>query len=418
MSNLYFDQGPIASGQKVLLATTSYDNPDASYTYSIAPSRQALAEAGIQSAYLLLQGNCHVDDARNTVVREFLDSDCTELVFLDADVSWGPEQLVNLCKFDCDMVGGIYPYRREDEGEQMPVRMLRGEFEARDGLIEVEGLPTGFLRIKRKVFEAMTQDCPWFEKNGKRIPVLFERDIFNGGRRGGDIRFCMNWRALGGRLYAAADLRLGHAGKSVIRDSLSASLRRQTGETLRYVAGRLRDKTETDDDLAEAWKYINNPFGAPVNVLKIAIGLARTSVGDVLEVGTGLSTILLAAACPDRRVWAIEHNPKHADKLRDMVRQSGVKNVVLVTAPIKHDWYDLSEDWHVFPGKFGFAFVDGPPRSEGKRIRFLDMFGHRADVLMFDDADSDGYLDAITDWAAAHGMQMQAEDRSAVIYRR
>jgi acetone carboxylase gamma subunit len=42
----------------------------------------------------LLSGNCHVDDARNSVVREFLASDCTELVFIDADVSWEPETLV------------------------------------------------------------------------------------------------------------------------------------------------------------------------------------------------------------------------------------------------------------------------------------------------------------------------------------
>jgi predicted O-methyltransferase YrrM len=228
----------------------------------------------------------------------------------------------------------------------------------------------------------------------------------------------MNWRELGGKLYAAADLRLGHCGKHVLRDSLSSSLRRQAHETLKYVAGKLRDKTETDDDLAEAVNYIKNGYGAPVNVLKIAIGLARTSLGDVLEVGTGLSTILLAAACPDRRVWAIEHNPKHAEKLRDMVCQSGVKNIALVTAPIKGDWYDLSEDWQTLPSKFGFAFVDGPPRAEGKRLRFLEVFGDRAEVLMFDDADGDAYLEALTNWAAERGMQIQSEDRSAVIYRR
>ena len=121
MSNRFYDSGPSATGQKVFLATTAYDSPDASYTFSIARSREALTAAGIQSAYYLLQGNCHVDDARNAVVRDFLESDCTELVFLDADVSWEPDALVELCKINRDLVGGVYPYRRESEEEKMPV---------------------------------------------------------------------------------------------------------------------------------------------------------------------------------------------------------------------------------------------------------------------------------------------------------
>ena len=416
MSNLYYDAGPVANGRKVMLATTSYDNPDASYTFSVARSRQALHEAGIPSAYLLLQGNCHVDDARNTVVYEFLKTDCSELIFLDADVSWEPEHLIELCRFDCDMVGGVYPYRREGEGEQMPVRMLPGIFEAKDGLLEVDGLPTGFLRIRRTVFEQMRPYVPAYDKGGKVTPVFFERDILGTGRRGGDIGFGMRWRALGGKCHAAADLRLGHTGKYTIKDSLSASLRRQTGETLKHVCALISDARETDDDLAEALKFVDNPFAAPVNVLKVAIGLARNSKLPVLEIGSGLSTILMAAACKEK-VWTVEHHPAHADKLRNMVRMAKVENVALITAPIKDGWYDLGEDMAALPARFGMALVDGPPRSEGKRLKFLEVLADRCDVLMFDDADTDGYLADLKAWAAANGWLIEAEDRTAVIYK-
>jgi hypothetical protein len=98
MSNHFYDEGEAATGKKVLLATTCYDKTAASYTFSIARSREALHKEGIQTAYLLLQGNCHVDDARNSVVRDFLESDCTDLVFLDADVDWEPADLLQLCK--------------------------------------------------------------------------------------------------------------------------------------------------------------------------------------------------------------------------------------------------------------------------------------------------------------------------------
>jgi hypothetical protein len=39
--------------RKVLLATPSYDAPDAAYTFAIARSREALTAADIGSAYLL-----------------------------------------------------------------------------------------------------------------------------------------------------------------------------------------------------------------------------------------------------------------------------------------------------------------------------------------------------------------------------
>ena len=170
----YQDLGKPADGQKVMLATTSYDSPDAAYTFSMHRSRQALAEADINSAYSLLVGNCHVDDARNQMVQEFLLTDCTDLVFLDADVSWQPEDLVRLCRHDCDIVGGVYPYRREDKPDQIPAR-LKAEAEICDGLLEVEGLPTGFMRIRRTVLEQMAAQASSYETHDGRgrAPLLF-----------------------------------------------------------------------------------------------------------------------------------------------------------------------------------------------------------------------------------------------------
>lgn len=400
-----------------MLATTAYDSPDASYTFSIARSREALSAAGIQSAYLLLQGNCHVDDARNTVIRDFLDTDCTEMVFLDADVSWEPEQLVTLCAYDCDIVGGVYPYRRDGQDEKMPVRNIPGVFILDDkGLLEVEGLPTGFLRIKRHVIEAMVKGCVTFSKdNGKPIPLLFERDIYNGGRRGGDIGFCMKWRDMGGRLYAAANLRLGHCGKHVIRDSLAASLRRQMRLSLRHVADKVKQGTETKDDLAEAVKYIANNWGASLDVLSLSVLLARKATGPILETGSGLTTIMMAAARPDLTVWVIEHDKHFEWKLEQMAREAGVSNIAIVSSPIRNGWYDIGEDRAAMPDHFSVALVDGPPRLDGDRMKFFDVFGDCVDVVLADDADDRGYEKKLSDWASSNGKTLHVDKRAAVM---
>ena len=414
MSYRYYDAGPSATGQKVLLATTAYDSPDASYTFSIARSREALSAAGIQSGYYLLQGNCHVDDARNAVVRDFLESDCTELVFLDADVSWEPDALVQLCQIDKDLVGGIYPYRRESDEETMPVRHLP-EIKVDGDLIEVEGLPTGFMKIKRHVLETMAATAKHFLKDdGKPHPVLFERDYFGGGRRGGDIRFCMVWREMGGKVFAAPELRLGHCGKMVLKDSLGASLRRQNKTSLRWMVEKIKSREDTLETYAEAFRAFGNKWAASADVLQLAANLARSSELPVLEMGTGLSTVVMAAASK-HKVWAVEHDPQYAETLQGMMSISGAGNVALVTADLKNGWYDFGPDIDVMPKEFGLALVDGPPRALGDRMKFFEVFGDRCKVILCDDANSPSYSEELKAWAASRGRKFQSDGRAAVI---
>jgi len=417
LSNRFYDSGPSATGQKVFLATTAYDSPDASYTFSIARSREALTAAGIQSAYYLLQGNCHVDDARNAVVRDFLESDCTELVFLDADVSWEPDALVELCKINRDLVGGVYPYRRESEEEKMPVRMLEGVDDVdSENLLEVEGLPTGFMKIKRHVLETMAATAKHFLKDdGKPHPVIFERDYFGGGRRGGDIRFCMVWREMGGKVYAAPELRLGHSGKMVLKDSLGASIRRQNGTSLRWMVEKIRNGARLDTFI-EAVKANGNHWGAPADVLHLASSLAKASQLPILEMGSGLSTIVLAAST-EQRVWAVEHDPRFSEGLAGMAKSAGVKNIALITAPLKDDWYGLETEMPNLPEQFGLAFVDGPPRAHGNRMKFFETFGHRCEVILCDDAEEAMYAKRMKEWAEANGRTYQADGRAAVILK-
>ena len=413
MSNRYYDAGPVATGRKVMLATTAYDSPDASYTYSMARSREALSAAGIQSAYYLLQGNCHVDDARNAVVRDFIDSDCTELIFLDADVSWEPQTLVDLCGFDRDIVGGVYPYRRESDEETMPVRHLPTISVEPDGLIEVEGLPTGFMRIKRHVIETMAATAKHFLKDhGKPTPVLFERDYFGGGRRGGDIRFCMVWREMGGKVFAAPELRLGHCGHVVLHDSLGASLRRQGKSTLWWLVEQITHGTDTLETYIEAFKAYGNKFAAQADLLQLVAGLARQSDAPILEIGTGLSSIILAAATK-QPVFCVEHDDGFARQLEQMVSIAGVKNISLVTAALKDGWYDIAPD--ELPSSFGLAFVDGPPREGNDRMRFFDKFGDRCKVILVDDADHLPFAAKLRTWAASRNREIKIDGRSAVI---
>ncbi len=413
LSNHFFDEGEPARGQKVLLATPAYSTTSAAYTFAIARSREALHAAGIQTAYLILQGNCHVDDGRNSIVRDFLESDCTELVFLDADVDWEPEHLVQLCKRDLDVVGGVYPYRREG-GENMPVRLM-ADAKAVDGLLEVDGLPTGFMKIKRHVLERMAKDAPKYFDKIYETAMVFDRPTPGADktRWGGDIDFCNRWRAMGGRVFADAELRLGHTATVVVKDSLGATIRRLAGTTLAHVIPRVRAGLETDGDFNEAFKYGGNNYAADPGVLAVLTSLARKCRGPIIETGSGLSSVFMGAVSQDR-VYSLEHVQHYAAQTLAWCEESDVANVGICCAPMTDFWYDLEK--FDLPKKFALGFCDGPPRMYGTRMRFFDFIAPRCSAIVVDDIKTDNtFARAVHDWAASHGFVVVILGRVALL---
>ncbi len=413
MSRFYSDNGPVATGQKVCLATTCYAGLDAGHVFSIQGAREALHKAGIQTAYFLLQGNCHVDDARNRIVQAFLASDCTDLVFLDADVAWRNDDLVKLCQYDRDVVGGVYPYRRPDKGQELPARMMDGAMVDDEGLIEMEGLPTGFLRIRRHVIEAMLPGARSFEDENGTNYLLFERTLINGTRWGGDLNFCNLWRALGGKVYAATEMVFDHAGIHSEKASLASVVRKRTKLTLRHVANKVRAGKHTMRDLTEAIEYMGNPWGAREDVLAISIKLAQEAAGPIIEAGSGLTTILIAAAA-EQTVFCLEHDPLYAAKLRQMCVESGIKNVGLCCVGLKDGWYDI-ENFAGLPDRFALGLNDGPPRADGDRMQFFDRLA--CDVVVCDDADDPTYRDKLNALAESKGLQFDHLTPRAAVLR-
>lgn len=394
-----------------MLATTSYGDPEASYTFSIQASRQALHDAGFQTAYYLLQGNCHVDDARNEIAKKFLDSDCQWLVFLDADVSWQPEDLVRLCIYDRDLVGGIYPHRSELGQEKVPVRMKHGAMPDEDGLVEVEGLPTGFMKISRHCMESVAETCESFYHEDEERKIIFQRVLINGTRWGGDLHFCNQWRDCGGKLYADYEMVLGHASKTIISGSLGSYVRKQTNTTLRYICDKIRADAWTMRDLTEGLRYADNHWGAQQDVLAAGISLAKQADGPIIETGSGLTSIFMAAAT-HQTVFCLEHDPYYASKLAKMAREAGVE-IGLCLVPLVGSWYDLS-DLNGLPEHFALGLNDGPPRYlGGDRKEFFSRV--KCDKIISDDADSPSYAEFIRQWAQENNMTCDIQGRLAVL---
>ena len=385
MARVLYERKPPVEGQKLFLAIPCYEDIGAGCAYTLFQFGQALRAEGIEVELSIYTGNCHVDDGRNRLVRDFLLSDCTDMVFLDADVGCPPSNLIDLLGYDVDVVAGVYPKKNGDD--KFPVKMLPGEiWSDRQGLIEVQGVPTGFLRMRRHVLEKLAANAIHYNaKNDapSAIPLIFERQVHDGTRWGGDYVFCRKWRELGGKVFIAPEMVFEHSGTDTWSGRAGSWLRTKHGLGLSRPLERIAERTDTVEDYVDLFHEYGNPFAATPSLLFCLVQVARRSQG-VIEFGSGLSSLALAAAS-QTPVVSYESSPIYADSLTREAKRLGL-DVVVRYAPLEGGWYNCP-DMVIAPGTL--VFIDGPRGGAGRPGIFSHVDLTHATVIV-DDVQADG----------------------------
>jgi len=116
---------------------------------------------------------------------------------------------------------------------------------------------------------------------------------------------------------------------------------------------------------------------SPLGAIELDARLSRRRPARILDVGSGLSTVVaaVAAARYGGRVVSLEHDAGHADRTRRLLESAGVRDLAeVVVAPLvprmhpcgTGPWYDGQPS-----GWFDFFIVDGPPLASGGRVATL-----------------------------------------------
>lgn len=187
-----------------------------------------------------------VPRARNTLTAFFLRSDCTHLMFIDADIEFKVEDIVRLIAADKDIAVGAYPKKginwdmvkkhvlANNEGDLSAAGseyainfnfkdLKTRSIEVQDGLVSLKDAGTGFMLIKRSVFDAMMKAYPELQYNNdinvdkdldKYTYALFDTIIEESSKRylSEDYTFCRRWQDLGGQVWLDPNISLNHYG--------------------------------------------------------------------------------------------------------------------------------------------------------------------------------------------------------------
>lgn len=404
---------------RVFICVCCYDGVTAETVYSLFGAKEALMRNGIDSELEIVSENCHIDDSRNYALRDFLESQCDCMVFVDADVRFDPEDLVRLIRYDRDVVAGVYPKKKD--GDDYPVMFIGGEIWIdKDGLIEVEGVPTGFLKISRPAAEKVSESAPKFVNQNEetrhtlKISEVFKRQITDFTRLGGDYEFCRRWRSVGGQIFVDPLMRFGHRGNMEFEGGLGAHLIKKNELAMEYIPAFIELIPESMHDIRKLLELIDvwgNPWTPPADMLVMAYEIAKTITGPILECGSGLSTLFLGAS--GNSVTSLEHDKKWFDLMSGYVSKCDLSNVTILNCPIENGFYNanIGED------KYSMVFVDGPPRKvsggSGDRSKIVDLVNVSDDcVWIVDDANTD--IDVTEQIAEKYNVKFKYTGRYAI----
>ena len=203
-----------------------------------------------------------INRARNNLVAKFMGNpNYTHLVFIDVDLQFNKESILKLIWHDKDVVTASYPIKEinwekvkegalkdldskdlMEYGSRHVVHLTKpGETQINidNGALECLEAGTGFMVIKRKVFDKMFKKYKKLKYkddtgalNGEEVEnayALFNSYVDDDGRfLSEDYGFCRYWQKIGGKVWVDPTINLVHFGRIKYTGKMLEFLKRIT----------------------------------------------------------------------------------------------------------------------------------------------------------------------------------------------
>jgi hypothetical protein len=216
------------------------------YAINLAAMPEVFKQNNIEMYYSMMMNESLITRARNKLAHDFLaKKECTHLMFIDADIAFSCLDIVQMVRADKDIICGIYPKKEINWHSVIaavkagvPAEELHlhtGSFVVNlvgskdvhtriDTPVEIENGGTGFMLIKREVFDALADKVPSYSNDmftvvnpknvGTKILEYFDTSINPKSNRllSEDYHFCQLARNNGFKVWAAPWAQLSHTG--------------------------------------------------------------------------------------------------------------------------------------------------------------------------------------------------------------
>lgn len=206
------------TGRKLFIAIPCYDGKvHVKLAYALAQLTPKALQFGVSVQLGHVAGCSIITMARNMLVDQFLKSDCTDLLFIDADVLADTDDILRLLAQSAgkDITAGAYPRRRKDRMFFMDIyHNEQGDLEFDGSLLRIKRVGTGFMLIARHVVEDLAQRAQKYlgQDGVGQVANVFEFRVLDGLFVGEDYAFCDTATSLGYKVWLDVDISLPHVG--------------------------------------------------------------------------------------------------------------------------------------------------------------------------------------------------------------
>lgn len=217
------EQGYSLAGRSVFIALPAYDfKVSLKLAISLARFAQSAPQHGIDIQIGSICGCSVVSRARNLLVKDFLESNCTHLLFIDSDINFEPDDILRLLSWSEDpkkgIVAGVPRTRSEhktyianldyDDSHELTMNSM--------GLVRATHVATAFMMVRREVFETLVEahkEWEYYDTRTDRVlNAVFDFKVTEAGYMGEDFLFCDRAREHGYEVWIDPTIKLGHMG--------------------------------------------------------------------------------------------------------------------------------------------------------------------------------------------------------------
>jgi hypothetical protein len=184
---------------------------------------------GLQWSLDTMVNESLITRGRNNLMAKMMTNDkATHFMFIDADIRFQPESILQMLSFEKEVIGGLYPKKSIPSNyviNLLPQTKIQGD------IFTVDTMGTGFLLFRRSVYEKLIAAHPETKYVddvglGKQFePMMYA--IFDvaiderGHYLSEDWLFCRRWQKLGGEIWAHSKVLLNHVGHYEYQGDLS-----------------------------------------------------------------------------------------------------------------------------------------------------------------------------------------------------
>ena len=197
--------------KKVIIGTPSHDGKiDVWYANSLVNTIRMSYEKDTVIVPIYMAYDSLVQRARNDIVKLAIEEDFDDLIFIDADQEWDPSWVFKLLDYDKDVVAGTVV--KKSDQPAFNVKALTEGIKLDNGLIEVECVGTGFMRISKNALKQVWDASEEYKNEGRNCRMVFDIKVMDGKLVSEDIVFCRKWHDLGGKVYLDPTMTCNHIG--------------------------------------------------------------------------------------------------------------------------------------------------------------------------------------------------------------